>query len=92
MSIKTKRMVFTMLEIAGIIWNFLCMQGTIQLKYYSSSVIWVFGFELILIFLGNKGEKSSYITELSTAEKTLAGIDLVLGFAWIVTIIACMFY
>ncbi len=94
MSIKVKRIMFIVLEIVGIVWNILCIKNFIPLRYYSASVVWIFGFLMIMMFLlpDKRDEKSKHISKLSSAERTLGIITLIFGAAWLITIIACMVY
>lgn len=94
MGIKSKRIIFIVLQILGIAWNLLCLNNIIESKFYAASIIWVFGFLLIITHLVPKkcDEKSNYIEDLTKQEKSLAISSLILGIAWLITIVSCMVY
>lgn len=89
MNRKAKRSIFIILEVVGIVWNFLCMKNIVPLKYYSASII---GFVLTIMFMTRRGENSRRLNESPKSETATAGISFVLGFAWFLTIIACIIY
>lgn len=98
MKIKTKRAVMLVLLFCGVVWNCLCMQTAIPLKYFTFSAIVIAGYSLMLacwslLFPHTKpDEKSNPYAKLTSKEKSLSGMTLSLSAAWLITCIACIVY
>ncbi len=91
MRIKTKRLIFSFLLCAGIVWNIICAVKMIPIHYYGLSGISIAACLVLWLLVPDiaKGEKSNYIKDLSTNEKVLAWVTLLLIIAWFITMLIC---
>ena len=91
MKIKTKRLIFFFLLCAGIIWNIICAVKMVPIHYYGLSGISIAACMVLWLLVPDiaKGEKSNYIKDLSTNEKVLAWVTLLLIIAWFITMLIC---
>lgn len=72
-------MVFVILEMIGIIGNLLCVKNALPLKGYAASILWTFGFILIIMFIDRRGKKLKYIGELTKGERAMTRATFIPG-------------
>ena len=95
MTIKMQRYIFAIVLLIGTILNIFCLVNIIPTNYYKISFM-IVSFVLVIIIITNlfttlpPKEKSTYIKDLTRAEKIQAIITAVLIFSWIITIICVM--
>lgn len=90
MKIKTKRILFLLLLIAGIVWNILCAVSIVPLRFCGLSVFITAPCLLPWLFLLGSSERSKYLKELSVSEKRLAIETLLLIAVWFFTMLLCI--
>ena len=94
-TIKMQRCIFTIVLSIGTILNIFCLVNVIPTNYYKISFV-ILSFVFAIIIITNlfttlpPKEKSTYIKDLTRAEKIQAIITAVLIFSWIITIICVM--
>ncbi|MBU5225081.1 hypothetical protein KQI36_00185 [Clostridium senegalense] len=95
MTIKMQRYIFAIVLSIGTILNIFCLVNIIPINYYKISFM-IISFVLVSIIITNlftalpPKERSTYIKDLTRAEKIQAIITAVLIFSWIITIICVM--
>ena len=92
MKIKTKRLIFSFLLCAGIVWNMICAVKMIPIHFYGLSGIAIAMCMILWLVVPDaaKGEKSNYIKDLAISEKSLAWVTLLLIIAWFITMLICV--
>ena len=90
MKIKTKRILFLLLLIAGIVWNILCTVSIVSPRFCGLSVFIAAPCLVPWLFLLGNSERSKYFKELSVPEKRLAIETLLLIAVWFFTMLLCI--
>lgn len=91
MKIRTKRLIFSLMLCAGIVWNIICAVKIIPNHFYGLSGISIAMCMALWLIIPDavKGEKSKYIKDLSASEKIFALATLLLILVWLITMLIC---
>lgn len=96
MTIRCRRVILTLGIIGGFVWNLLSFLGVIPLNKWGFTFTFVGTAALInilpTVFHLSGIEASKHISQLTAKERQWMSMILGFGFAWVVTVIACIVF